>query len=147
MKNKTFWIGWVAVYIAMQAIGYVIHEFLMADTYEALAAVFRPQEDIQSMMGIMLVSSAVGLFLFCHIFTKGYEGKGIMEGVRYGAMMGLFLGIPTSIDAYVIYPITQELAMIWLATSVVGLAIAGAVFAAIYKPEGNQEATESVGPE
>ena len=109
----------------------------MADTYEALAAVFRPQEEIQSMMGIMFVSSAVGLWLFCFIFTKGYEGKGITEGLRYGAMMGLFLGIPTSIDAYVIYPITQELAMIWLASSVVGLAIGGAVFAAIYKPTGD----------
>ncbi len=120
----------------MQAIGFVIHGVLMTDTYEALAHVFRPQEMIDSMMGIMFVSSAVGLFLFCYIFTKGYEGKGIMEGVRYGAMMGLFLGIPTSIDAYVIYPITQELAIVWLVNSVVGLAIGGAVFAAIYKPPG-----------
>lgn len=134
MNNKTFWFGWVAVYIVMQVIGFVIHGVLMTDTYEALAAVFRPKEEMASMMGIMFVSSAVGLFLFCYIFTKGYEGKGIMEGVRYGALMGLFLGIPTSIDAYVIYPITQELAMIWLVSSVVGLAIGGAVFAAIYKP-------------
>ena len=136
MKNKTFWFGWVAVYITMQVIGFVIHAVLMADTYEALAHVFRPKEEMDSMMGIMFVSSAVGLFLFCYIFTKGYEGKGIMEGVRYGALMGLFLGISTSIDAYVIYPITQELAMIWLVSSVVGLAIGGAVFAAIYKPLG-----------
>ena len=147
MNNKTFWFGWVAVYVAMQAIGFVIHGVLMTDAYNEMGDVFRPQEVIDSMMGIMLVSSAVGLFLFCYIFTKGYEGKGIMEGVRYGALMGLFLGIPTSIDAYVIYPITQELAMIWLASSVIGLAIGGAVFAAIYKPEGHQEATESVGPE
>ena len=134
MNNKTFWIGWVAVYITMQVIGFVIHGVLMTDSYEALAHVFRPQEEMDSMMGIMFVSSAIGLWLFCYIFTKGYEGKGITEGLRYGAMMGLFLGIPTSIDAYVIYPITQELAMIWFASSVIGLAIGGAVFAAIYKP-------------
>ena len=136
MKNKTFWIGWVAVYIVMQLFGYVLNMVLLADSYEALAHVFRPQEEIESLMGIMFVSSAIGLWLFCYIFTKGYEGKGIMEGVRYGALMGLFLGISTSIDAYVIYPITQELAMIWLVSSVVGLAIGGAVFAAIYKPLG-----------
>ncbi len=137
MNNKTFWIGWVAVYITMQIIGFVIHGFLMTDSYEALGDVFRPQEVINSMMGIMFVSSAFGLFLFCYIFTKGYEGKGIMEGVRYGALMGLFLGLPTSVDAYVIYPITQQLAMIWLASSIAGLAIGGAVFAAIYKPSGD----------
>ena len=44
---------------------------------------------------------------------------------------GLFLGLSTSVDAYVIYPITQVLAIIWLANSIVGLMIAGAVFAAI----------------
>ena len=136
MKNKTFWFGWVAVYITMQAIGFVIHGVVMTDYYIEMAEVFRPKESMDSMMGIMFVSSAIGLWLFCFIFTKGYEGKGIMEGVRYGAMMGLFLGLSTSVDANVIYPITQELAMIWLASSIVGLAIGGAVFAAIYKPVG-----------
>ncbi len=50
--------------------------------------------------------------------------------------MGVFLGLPTSVDAYVIYPLTQELAVIWFVTTVVVLMIAGAIFAAIYKPAG-----------
>jgi phosphate/sulfate permease len=48
--------------------------------------------------------------------------------------MGLFLSIPSSVDAYVIYPLTIEIAVIWFVTGVVGLMIAGAVFASIYKP-------------
>jgi hypothetical protein len=137
MKNKTFWIGFVAVVIVMQAIGFLIHVVMLDETYKALAASFRPKEVMDSMMWIMILSGTVVLFLFCYIFTKGHEGKGVIEGVRYGALMGLFLAFPTSVDAYVLYPLTQELAAIWFATTVVGLMIAGAVFAAIYKPSGD----------
>ena len=136
MKNKTFWIGFVVVYIVMQVIGFVVHGVLMNDTYEALAAVFRPKEQMDSMMWIMMISAAVVVFVFCYVFTQGREGTGVMEGVRYGTLMGVFLGLPTSIDAYVIYPITQELAAVWFITTVVSMMIAGAVFSVIYKPSG-----------
>jgi uncharacterized membrane protein len=82
----------------------------------------------------MMLSGIVVLFLFCYIFTKGREAGGIMEGVRYGALMGVFLGLPTSVDAYVIYPLTQSVAAVWLVSTIVSFMIAGAVFAAIYKP-------------
>ena len=137
MKNKTFWIGFVVVFIIMQAIGFLIHVVMLDETYKALAASFRPKEVMDSMMGIMILSGTVVLFLFCYIFTKGHEGKGVIEGVRYGALMGLFMAFPTSVDAYVIYPLTQELAAIWFVTTVVGFMIAGAVFASIYKPSGD----------
>ena len=136
MKNKTFWIGFVVVYITLQAIGFVVHGILMNDTYEALAAVFRPKEQMDSMMSIMFVSAALVTFVFCYVFTQGREGTGVMEGVRYGTIMGLFLALPTSIDAYVIYPITQELAAVWFISAVVSMMIAGAVFSVIYKPSG-----------
>ena len=134
MKNKTFWIGWVVVFVLLQAIGFVIHAVLMNDTYEALAAVFRPKEQMDSMMWIMMISAALVVFVFCYVFTQGREGTGAMEGVRYGALMGVFLGLPTSVDAYVIYPITQELAAVWFISAVVSFMIGGAGFSVIYKP-------------
>ena len=136
MKNKTFWIGWVVVFVLLQAIGFVVHGVMMNDTYESLAAVFRPKEQMDSMMWIMMISAAVVLFVFCYVFTQGREGTGAMEGVRYGALMGVFLGLPTSVDAYVIYPITQDLSAIWFITTVVSFMIGGAVFSMIYKPSG-----------
>jgi hypothetical protein len=134
MKNKTFWIGYVVVYLVMQAAGYVIHEVMMGDTYESLAAIFRPQAEMQSMMGIMMASSALTILVFCYIFTLGHEGKGIMEGVRYGVLIGLLMAGPMAIDPYVIFPLPGDLAMTWLISGIATLAIAGAVFAAIYKP-------------
>ena len=136
MKNKTFWMGWVVVFVLMQAIGFAIHGVMLDDTYKSLAAAFRPEEQIDSMMWIMMISGAIVLFIFCYVFTQGREGTGVMEGVRYGTLMGVFLGLPTSVDAYVIYPITQELSAIWFISIIVSFMIAGAVFSMIYKPSG-----------
>ncbi len=137
MKNKTFWIGFVAVYVLTNAMGFLIHGVMLSDTYDALAAVFRPKEQIDSMFLIMMLSGAILLFIFCYIFTQGREGTGVMEGVRYGALIGVLLALPTSVDAFVIYPITEQLAVIWFVSTVVTMMIAGALFAAIYKPSGD----------
>ena len=107
MKNKTFWIGYVAVFVVMQLFGYVVHELGLSDTYASLASVFRPKAEMDSMMWMMMVGSVFSLWLFCHIFTLGHEGKGVMEGVRYGTLMGLFLSIPMAVDQYVVYPLTS----------------------------------------
>jgi hypothetical protein len=132
--NKTFWIGYVVVFVVAQVIGFLVHGMWLTSTYEALAAVFRPEAEMNSMMWLMMLGGALYLFLFCLIFTKGYEGKGIGEGIRYGLLMGLFLSIPSAVDQFVVYPVTAELAVIWFVTGVVTFAILGAVFAAIYKP-------------
>ena len=134
MNNKTFWIGFVVVFVLLQVIGFLVHGVMLEDTYQALASAFRPEEQMNEMMWIMMLSGVGVLFLFCYIFTKGREGGGVIEGVRYGALIGVLLGLPTSVDAYVIYPLTQYVAMVWFVSTVVSFMIGGAVFAAIYKP-------------
>jgi hypothetical protein len=135
MNNKTFWIGFVVVYVVMQALGYVIHEVLMGDTYEKLASIFRPEAEMMDMMWMMMVSSAVTMYMFCYIFTRGYEGKGIMEGVRFGALVSFLMAGAWSVDVHVIYPVPANVASIWLISGFVSFMIAGAIFAAIYKPD------------
>ena len=134
MINKTFWIGFIVVYIVWQVIGFVVHGVMLAETYTNMWQVLRPAAEIESMTWIMFVSSALYLLLFCYIFTKGYEGKGIGEGLRFGLLMGLFMSIPMALDQYALYPISSNIAAIWFVSGVLSFMIVGAVFAAIYKP-------------
>jgi hypothetical protein len=134
MYNKTFWIGFIVIYVVMQCIGFLVHGVLLQEHYAALADVFRPEAQMNEMMWMMFISSALYLYLFCRIFVGGYEGRGVGEGVRFGLLLGLFMSIPMAIDQYVVYPITPALAAIWFVTGVVSFVIAGAIFAAIYRP-------------
>ena len=40
-----------------------------------------------------------------------------------------------AIDPHVIYPVPADVASIWLVSGIASLIVAGAVFAAIYKPD------------
>lgn len=133
--NKRFWMAFAACWVVGQVIGFTAHGIWLQPTYKALAAIFRPEADMQGMMWMMFVSSALLVFAFCYIFTKGYEGKGIAEGVRYGLWIALLMGITTVIDQFVIYPIPAELAAKWAAINVAYFVALGAVLAAIYKPD------------
>ena len=135
MNNKTFWIGCVVVWVVMQALGFLIHEVMMGDTYEGLANIFRPEAEMMDMMWMLYVSGAVTVFMFCYIFTRGYEGKGVMEGVRYGALISFLMAGAWAIDPHVIFPLPANVASIWLLSGFVSMMIAGGVFAAIYKPD------------
>lgn len=132
--NKTFWIGYVVVFVVAQAINFLVHGLMLDSTYKSLAAVFRPEEQMMNMMWIMFLGGAVSLLLFCYIFTKGYENRGIAEGVRYGALIGALFFIPYSLDQYVVYPITPYLTHMWLISGILTFAVLGGVFSAIYKP-------------
>lgn len=134
MYNKTFWLGFLVIYVVWQVIGYLTHNVLLAEHYALLTDTFRPPAEIEDNMWLLWVSSAIMLYLFCQIFTAGYQGKGVAEGMRFGLLLGLFLSVPSAIDSYVIYPITPAIAGIWFMTGVIGFVIVGAIFAAIYRP-------------
>ncbi len=134
MYNKTFWTGFIVIYVIWQVIGFLVHGFLLQPHYATLADVFRPEAEMADMVWLMYVSSALYLYLFCRIFVWGYKGNGVAEGIRFGLLIGLFMSIPMALDQYAVYPITPALAVWWFVTGVISWVIAGAVFAAIYRP-------------
>ncbi len=131
--NKRFWMAFVACWVVGQVLGYLIHGLWLSDTYKSLADVWRPESEMQSMMWVMMLTAAVLVFAFCYIFTKGYEGKGVMEGVRYGLWIALLCAIPQAFDSFVIYPIPLSLSVKWAVAGVAYFVILGAILASIYK--------------
>lgn len=131
--NKRFWMAFVACWVVSQVLGYLIHGLWLSDTYKSLADVWRPESEMQSMMWVMMLTAAVLVFAFCYIFTKGHEGKGVMEGVRYGLWIALLCAIPQAFDGFVIYPIPLSLSVKWAAAGVIYFVVLGAIVASIYK--------------
>ena len=131
--NKRFWMAFAACYVVGQGLGFVINIVLLADIYKSLAHVWRPEAEMNAKMWIFFVTSFVSIFLFCYIFTRGYENKGVMEGVRYGALIGVLLSFPMAYDSFVVYPITYNLVLGWFFTGLAYWIILGAVLALIYR--------------
>src|SRR5262245_64157462 len=127
-------IACAAVFVVSQVCDYLVHGQWLSATYRSLASVWRPEADMQSKMWIMFVTGAVFSFFFCYVFARGYEGKGLAEGARYGAIIGLFFSLPQAYNSYVIYPIPYSLALKWFLSGLVVFVILGIVTAAFYKP-------------
>ena len=109
MNVKRFVLGFVAVFVASQVLGFVIHQVLLGATYASLADVWRPEAEMMAKMWMMWITGGLWTVLFCYIFTRGYEDKGIMEGLRFGLLIGLFW-IPFAYESHVIYPVPIGLA-------------------------------------
>lgn len=132
--NSRFWMAFAACYVVGLLLGFLIHGVWLDPVYQSMASVWRPKAEADAMFWVMLVSAAVALFAFCYIFTRNYEGKGVMEGVRYGALIALLVGIPSALDQFWIYPIPFSLALKWLIAGVAYWIVLGALVAAIYRP-------------
>ena len=87
-----------------------------------------------SMLWIFHVGSLILAFLFTYIFVKGYENKGILEGVRYGIIIGLFANIPYAFYEYAMYPLPLSLCLQWFIYGMIEFIICGIIAAGIYKP-------------
>jgi hypothetical protein len=64
--------------------------------------------------------------------SKGYEGRGIAEGVRYGLVIGLLVNVMGMFNQYAVYPIAIGLTIQWFIYSVIQFIIYGIVAAALF---------------
>jgi hypothetical protein len=138
LTMRTDWwrllIAFVAVYVLLEVCNFLVHGLWLASTYTSLAEVWRPPEEVQSKIWIIFVTDAFWLFFFCYVFARGYEGKGLVEGVRYGVIIGFFFVMSQSYNNYVIFPIPYGVALKWFLSGLAGCVVLGIVAAAIYRP-------------
>ncbi|MFH1248115.1 MAG: hypothetical protein V1490_03075 [Candidatus Omnitrophota bacterium] len=132
MNTKKMVLASIAVFIAFEVMDYIIHGVILFSVYARLAQVWRP--DMMSKMWLMYLSTLVMSIMFVYIFIKGYENKGIAEGVRFGIVAGLFMNFIGMFGQYVMYPIPASLALQWFIYGMIEFIIAGVVAAIVYKP-------------
>ena len=87
---------------------------------------------MQSKMWIYYIIMLVGSFFFSFIFSKGYEGKGIIEGVRYGLYIGIWMSIGMAYGTYAMIDIPYSLALQWFIYGVTEYVIYGILLALVF---------------
>lgn len=140
--NKKFWTGFIAVFLGMAVLSFLIHGVLLTSTYQSgdVSILMRPEAEMMGMMWIYYVVYFIQAFIFTLVFSKGYEGKGIGEGVRYGFYMGLLLATPMAYASYAMYPMPYSLAMQWFFYGIAEYIILGIILALVFGKKSNSTA-------
>ncbi len=137
MNTKKFLITFVVVYVVSMVLNLVIHGAILDSYYTSppMSDIMRSEQEMAGNMWIYFVTGLFFAFFFVFIFTKGYENRGIMEGVRYGLYIGLLMALPAAYNSYAAYPMPYGYAIQWFLYSLIGYIILGVIAALLYKPK------------
>jgi len=128
----------LAAWVVYLGVSPLVNNVLLADLYAQHARVFRPQAEMNVAFG--LAAALAGFFVFAYAYAKGYEGgAGVVEGLRYGVVVGLLLAAFSVAWNYVVLPVSGALAAAWIVDVIVEMAIYGAVVGLVYKPRGGRK--------
>jgi hypothetical protein len=123
-------VGW----LASLAIGYLVNGVLLADMFTEVP-IYRPEADMNGLLPIGFAAMLFGFFAFAYAYAKGYEGgNGLMEGVRFGVLIGIMLNCFAIVWNYVTTPISGSMTAAFMVDAIAEWAIYGAIVGAIYKP-------------
>jgi hypothetical protein len=105
MNWKIVFIGGVAYYVALFLVsfvsGYVVHEMLLGEAYEATTAFWRPElrqdpPDMAALMPMWVACGLLGSFVGACIYgwiRPALSGSGVQRGLKFGIIAILFHGI------------------------------------------------------
>jgi hypothetical protein len=98
-------------------------------------AVFRPKEEMMTVMPVGVVATLVAILVVTIIFAMNHQsGSGIIQGARFGVLLGLFVVCAFVSHNYVNLNIGLKLALMQAAAYFVQWTIVGIVIGLIYKP-------------
>ncbi|HEY4612627.1 MAG TPA: hypothetical protein VII11_06560 [Bacteroidota bacterium] len=140
--NKKVWVGALIVFVLINILDYLVHGVLLTSSYQPIidsGGPFRSAED--SKIYIFFINRAIQAFLFALVFSKGYEAKGMAEGIRYGLYMGVFVALTFAYGTYALFPLPYSLAMMWFLYEVVQWILAGILIAQYWGMKPKQQGT------
>jgi hypothetical protein len=98
-------------------------------------AVFRPVEEMKTVMPIGLGATFMANLVVAIIFAMNHQGgSGILEGAHFGVLIGIFVVCAFVLHNYVNLNIGLKLALGQAATYFVQWTIVGTIIGLIYKP-------------
>ncbi len=128
--GKKFWIGFVVVFVVLEILMFLVDNIILAGAY---SQVHIWRTDMMSLMWMYHVITLVTSFFFTFIFMKGFENKGVMEGVRYGFYIGVWMSVGMAFGTYAMVEVPLSLAIQWFIYGIAEYIVAGVVLSLVYR--------------
>ena len=121
-----------AVFIFIFFYEWIFHGVVLKETYLQTANLWRPESDMGSYFIWLTLGQILFSIIFSLFFLRGYENAGLAEGIKYGAMMGVFFCAPNLIF-YAVQPLPGILVAQWCVGGLIEITLAGAILASVYR--------------
>jgi hypothetical protein len=135
MNVQRYVIGSIVVFVCLVILEWLFHAVILSGWYNESRYLLRPEDERTWHAIWMFLGFLILAFGFCFIFTKGYENKGIGEGIRFGLYVGFAFAVSTSLIEFSVYPFPWNWIVAWIIGYPIIMMILGAVIAAIYQPK------------
>jgi hypothetical protein len=114
--------------------GFVVYGNMLSAQFGRFPAVFRSAETQTAYLPVMAVGILLGMLAIAYVYAKGYEGQGLVEGARFGVLIGVFnAGYVIAVD-YAILNIGRRLTLSMMLAGLVEWIVVGLAIAAVYRP-------------
>src|SRR5271155_963542 len=123
--------------VASFAFGFLVFWLVpgLIDESRKYPAVFRPREEMNTVMPIGLVGTFIAILVVAIMFAMIHQsGSGTAEGARFGVLIGIFVVCAFVLHNYVNLNIGLKLALGQAVTYFLQWTIIGIVIGLIYKP-------------
>lgn len=144
MNRQRLWLSCAAVFVVLFGYDWLLHNVLLKDIYTQLPDLWRSPVDIQTHSVWIVMGQLTMAIVFSYLFSKGYEGQGVAEGVRFGIMIGLLMSAPHFVS-YAVQPIPLFLVGAWVAGTLFGFVLAGIAVTLVYRVLEDQAKNSSSG--
>jgi hypothetical protein len=109
---KRLLLSGLAILIAWTVLDVLMHRLLLRPLYEEDAKLWRPFDQMNVILIYVVTFTLIATFVVTYWLLV--RPKSLDAGVRFGAFIGLALGISVGFGTYIHMPIPQTLAWAWL---------------------------------
>jgi hypothetical protein len=118
MNSKRLALAIVAVFAGVWVTDFLIHGVWLANAYKETMGLWRPEAEMRSHMGWLLLGQFLWAATFVLVWSKGFPATASLGGAcLFGLTMGVFFQASTLV-AYAVQPLPGHLALKWFVSSV-----------------------------
>ncbi len=129
--RKQLAIGGLVVFAVWCLLDYVLHGVLLARSYEATAALWRPMAEMKR--GVETVAVLIAALAFTGIYERLIAPKSMSAAIWYGLLFGFAVGAPMAYGTFAVMPIPYSMALSWFLGSLVKGLAGGAALGALIR--------------
>lgn len=129
-------IGFLVVFLATQVFEGFVNLYVLFPITSQSSHLWRPIAEAKLWM--LPFTGMFFSFFFTYVFSKGYQHKGIPEGMRYGAIIALMVALPHAYSTYALMQIPYAVAVLWFLSGAIEYVLAGVLLAVVFRQRVDQ---------